>query len=243
MIIFPAIDLRGGKCVRLVQGRLDQETIFSENPVEVAKTWQAKGAEFLHLVDLDGAFAGKPKNLEVIAEIAANVTIPTQLGGGIRNIDTIEEILGLGISRVILGTVAIGNPKLVQEACDRFPGKIVLGIDSKDGLVAVEGWGTTAEKSAIELALEMKKLGIERIIFTDIRRDGMLSGPNLDSTKELAEKTGLKVIASGGMSSLEDVKAVKALESAGVEGAIMGKALYTNTVKLEDALAVAVGEV
>lgn len=242
MIIFPAIDLREGKCVRLVQGKLDQETIFSDNPVEVAIQWEAKGAEFLHLVDLDGAFAGKPQNLEVVKKIIAATSIPVQLGGGIRSLEVIEEILAAGVTRVILGTVAIGNPKLVEAACQKFPGKIVLGIDSKDGKVAVEGWDITSERESVALALEMKEMGVERIIYTDIKRDGMLTGPNLESTKDLAERSGLKIIASGGISSLEDIIEVKKLEPVGIEGVIVGKALYTEALKLEDALKVARGE-
>jgi phosphoribosylformimino-5-aminoimidazole carboxamide ribotide isomerase len=241
MKIYPAIDLREGKCVRLIQGRLEQETVFSENPVEMAKEWEEKGAEFLHLVDLDGAFSGKPQNLDVIREIVANVNIPVQLGGGIRGMEVIEEILALGVARVILGTVAIGNPQLVKSACEKHPGKIVVGIDSKDGKVAVEGWDITSEKEAVELALEMKKMGVERIIYTDIKRDGMLTGPNLESTKDLAERTGLKIIASGGISCLEDIVQLKKLEPVGIEGAIVGKALYTDALRLEDALKIARG--
>jgi phosphoribosylformimino-5-aminoimidazole carboxamide ribotide isomerase len=242
MKIFPAIDLREGKCVRLVQGKLDQLTVFSENPVEMAKAWESKGAEFLHLVDLDGAFSGKPQNLGVIREIVANVNIPVQLGGGIRGMAVIEEILALGVARVILGTVAIGNPRLVESACGKYPGKIVVGIDSKDGKVAVEGWDITSERETVELALEMKKMGVECIIYTDIKRDGMLTGPNLESTKDLAERTGLQIIASGGISCLEDILQLKKLEPIGIEGVIVGKALYTDALKLEDALKAARGE-
>ncbi|MBS4024191.1 MAG: 1-(5-phosphoribosyl)-5-[(5-phosphoribosylamino)methylideneamino]imidazole-4-carboxamide isomerase [Clostridia bacterium] len=242
MKIFPAIDLRAGKCVRLVQGKLDQETVFADNPVEMAKAWESKGAEFLHLVDLDGAFSGKPQNLGVIREIVANVNIPVQLGGGIRVMEVIEEILELGVARVILGTVAIGNPRLVESACRQYPGKIVVGIDSKDGKVAVEGWDITSEREGVELALEMKKLGVERIIYTDIKRDGMLTGPNLAGTKDLAERTGMQIIASGGISCLEDIVQLKKLEAVGIEGVIVGKALYTHALKLEDALKAARGE-
>ncbi len=243
MIIFPAIDLREGKCVRLVQGQLDQETVFSEDPVDIARTWEAQGAKFLHVVDLDGAFAGKPQNLDVVKEIVEAVSIPVQLGGGIRNLDTIDQILALGVTRVILGTVAIGNPELVKKACEKHPGRVVVGIDSKNSMVAVEGWGTTSERTTVELAMEMKQAGVEEIIFTDISRDGMMKGPNLESTKELAEKSGLRIIASGGVASLEDIRALKKIESAGVKGVIVGKALYTEAIHLPEALAVAQEEV
>lgn len=239
MIIFPAIDLRNGKCVRLVQGELDKETVFSDNPVEMAKSWEAQGATFLHLVDLDGAFAGKPQNLEIIKEIVTAISIPVQLGGGIRSLDTIEEVLNAGVNRVILGTVAIKNPTMVQQACAKYPGRIVVGIDSKQGKVAVEGWGETSTETTVELANKMKDMGIQRIIFTDISKDGMLEGPNLASTKELALQTGLKIIASGGVSSIEDIKALKELEIAGVEGVIVGKALYTEAIKLTEAIKIA----
>lgn len=243
MIIFPAIDLREGKCVRLVQGQLDQETVFSEDPVDIARTWEAQGANFLHVVDLDGAFAGKPQNLDVVKEIVEAVSIPVQLGGGIRNLETIDQILALGVNRVILGTVAIGNPELVKKACEKHPQRIVVGIDSKNSMVAVEGWGTTSERTTVELAMEMKEAGVKEIIFTDISRDGMMKGPNIESTKELAEKSGLKIIASGGVASLEDIRALKKIESAGVKGVIVGKALYTEAIHLPEALAVAQEEV
>ncbi|MGF7185561.1 phosphoribosylformimino-5-aminoimidazole carboxamide ribotide isomerase [Desulfitispora alkaliphila] len=241
MLIIPAIDLRAGKCVRLIQGDLKQETIFSDNPVAVAKAWEAKGAKYIHLVDLDGAFAGFPKNLDIIKEITKAVSVPVQVGGGIRSIETIEQILSAGVDRVILGTVAIGNPNLVKEACSHFGEKIVVGIDSKDGLVAIEGWEATVEKTAVELAIEMKELGIERVIFTDTRRDGTLKGPNLESTKELAQEAGIKVIASGGVANLQDLVNLKKLEQYGVEGVVMGKALYTEAIDLEEALRIADG--
>ena len=243
MLILPAIDLRNGKCVRLVEGKIDKETIYSDHPADMAVKWQSKGAEFLHLVDLDGAFAGTPKNLEAIKEILNNVNIPCELGGGIRDLDTINMYLELGLNRVILGTAAIANPDMVEEACRRFGSdRIVLGVDAKNGRVAIHGWDATATKTAVELALEMKKRGVSRIIYTDISRDGTLQGPNLNSTREMAEITGLAVIASGGISGPEDISAVKELEAYGVDSVICGKALYDGRLELEEALKIAAGQ-
>ena len=241
MLIIPAIDLREGRCVRLVEGRLDQETIYSDDPVAMGLSWQQQGAKHLHVVDLDGAFAGSPKNLAIIKQIIATLDIPVQVGGGIRNLEAIEELFASGASRVILGTAAIRNPELVQEACRKFGEGIVVGIDGKNGKVAIQGWGVTVEKTTLELALEMKEFGVKRVLFTDIKRDGTLQGPNLEATGELARKSGLKVIASGGVSVLDDLRELKKLEVDGVDSVIMGKALYAGTVKLQDALAVAEG--
>lgn len=242
MIIFPAIDLREGRCVRLLQGRKEDETVYSDNPAEMAKRWQDEGAEYLHVVDLDGAFVGRPQNQKVISEIVNSVSIPVQVGGGIRTPEAVEELLELGVDRVILGTIAINKPQLVGELVAKYGAdRIVLGLDSKDGKVAVEGWEMTVEKDVIDLALEMKEIGITRIIFTDTRRDGMLMGPNFDATAELASKTGLKVIASGGVSSIEDMENLKKMEHLGIEGVIMGKALYTGAVNLKEALEVSGG--
>ncbi|HZW84253.1 MAG TPA: 1-(5-phosphoribosyl)-5-[(5-phosphoribosylamino)methylideneamino]imidazole-4-carboxamide isomerase [Candidatus Deferrimicrobium sp.] len=239
MIIFPAIDLRAGKAVRLLQGRKEDETVFSDNPVAVAHTWQDRGAKFLHLVDLDGAFSGHPQNLDVIKEIVSALNIPVQMGGGIRDLAGIEQMLELGVTRVILGTTAISKPQMVEEAVKRFGDRVVVGIDGKDGMVAIEGWENTVEKTVLELAREMREVGIERIVFTDTRRDGMMKGPNLESTREMAIQSGLKVIASGGVSTLADIKAIKDLEAVGVEGVITGKALYTGAIDLAQALALA----
>jgi phosphoribosylformimino-5-aminoimidazole carboxamide ribotide isomerase len=242
MILFPAIDLKEGQCVRLVEGRMESATVYSDDPGSMAGLWQEQGAQFIHVVDLDGAFAGQPRNRQAIAEIVKCVQVPVQVGGGIRDLATIEDLLSLGVNRVILGSAAIINPGLVAEACQKYGESIVVGIDAKDGRVAIQGWGETVEKTALELALEIKKMGIQRIVFTDIRRDGKLAGPNLAATGELARDSGLKVIASGGVASLEDIRQLKKLESQGVEGAIMGKALYTGAVKLPEALAIARGE-
>lgn len=239
MRILPAIDLREGKCVRLVEGKIENETIFSDDPVAVAQSWQDLGAQMLHLVDLDGAFAGRPHNLEVIKEIVRTVKIPVQLGGGIRTLETVEQLLDLGVQRVVLGTVAINKPELVAEACAKYGDRVVVGIDAKDGLVAIEGWEATVEKTTLELAREMEKIGVKRVVFTDVRRDGTLKGPNIESIRELARNCNLAIVASGGVASLEDIKALKELEALGVDEVIVGKALYTGAVSLDDVLAIA----
>lgn len=242
MLIIPAIDLRAGKCVRLVEGRLDRETVYSDEPATVASSWQKMGAGYLHVVDLDGAFTGTPKNLDVISEILSAVSIPVQIGGGIRDLETVGQLLDMGAARVILGTVAINSPELVAECCAQYGDQIVLGIDARDGKVAIEGWGLTADKGAVELGLEMRERGVQRIIFTDIWRDGTLKGPNLEAIKEMAQSTKLKIIASGGISTIDDICALKEIETLGIEGVIVGKALYAGTLELADALAVARGE-
>lgn len=242
MRILPAIDLRAGKCVRLVEGKIENETIFSDDPVSVAKSWENLGAEIIHLVDLDGAFAGKPRNLDIIEEIVRTVKIPVQLGGGIRNMETISHLLDLGVERVILGTIAINHPEIVKEACAKYGERIVVGIDAKDGKVAIEGWEATVEKTILELALEMEKIGIKRVLYTDVRRDGTLKGPNLEGLQNLAANSGVKVIASGGVSCLDDIRALRELEQYGVDEVIVGKALYTGAVSMDDLLAVARGE-
>jgi phosphoribosylformimino-5-aminoimidazole carboxamide ribotide isomerase len=205
----------------------------------MARLWQEKGARWLHVVDLDGAFTGTPGNIDVIKRIREAVQIPVQVGGGVRDLKIVEEYLGMGINRVILGTVAINNSDIVMRACTKYGEAIVVGIDARDGKVAIEGWGVTAEKDAMDLAKEMKGLGVKRIIYTDIWRDGTLKGPNVPAVREMARNTGLKVIASGGISTLEDLRSIKRLEHLGVEGVIMGKSLYAETVYLEDALSMA----
>ncbi len=239
MLIIPAIDLRAGKCVRLVEGKLDRETVYSDDPTAVARIWENSGAQWLHIVDLDGAFAGKPRNLETIGTIISSVDIPVQVGGGIRDLDTVDKLLEMGVSRVILGTVAIQKPVLVAEAVERFGDRIVVGIDARDGKVAIEGWGLTAEKDVQTLAMEVSKMGVSRVIFTDISRDGTLKGPNIEAVKKLAMACKIKIIASGGVSTIKDIEALKKLEPHGVEGVIVGKALYAGTVDIFDALALA----
>ena len=239
MIIFPAIDIRGGKCVRLLKGDFNQETVFSDSPADMARKWQAQGAEYLHLVDLDGALAGSSQNLNAIEEILQAVDIPTELGGGIRSMEQIDQLLAMGITRVILGSVAVKNPDLVREACAKYGERIVVGIDAKDGIVAVEGWGKSGNIGVIELAQKMKEAGVKTIIYTDISRDGTLSGVNVEATVKLAQESGVKIVASGGVKSLEDIKALKKQESVGIEGVIAGKSIYMGTLDLTAAIKIA----
>jgi phosphoribosylformimino-5-aminoimidazole carboxamide ribotide isomerase len=241
MIVIPAIDLKEGKCVRLEQGLMDKNTVFNDNPAAQARAWQDQGAEMLHIVDLDGAFAGEPKNRAAIEAIVAAITIPSQLGGGIRDIETIEAYLSLGLSRVIIGTAAQRNPELVREACARFPGRIVVGIDAKNGMVAVQGWAEVTDITAVDLARKFEDCGVAAIIYTDIARDGMLQGPNLEATKALAEAVSIPIIASGGVSSLQDIRNLMAIESSGVNGVITGKAVYTGAIRLAEAVALTKG--
>lgn len=237
MIVIPAIDLKEGKCVRLEQGLMEKDTVFCDNPAEQALEWERQGGELLHIVDLDGAFAGVPKNRAAIASIISAVSIPTQLGGGIRDIETIGAYLDLGLSRVILGTAAQRNPLLVEEACRLFPGRIVVGIDAKNGMVAVQGWAEVTGVTAVDLAKRFEGYGVAAIIYTDISRDGMMQGPNLDATRALAEAITIPVIASGGVSSLKDIENLMAIEPSGVTGVITGKAIYTGAIRLAEAVA------
>jgi phosphoribosylformimino-5-aminoimidazole carboxamide ribotide isomerase len=243
MIVIPAIDLKEGNCVRLEQGLMDKDTVFSKDPGAQARDWQSQGAELLHIVDLDGAFAGTPKNRSAIESILAAITIPAQLGGGIRDIATIETYLSLGLSRVIIGTAAQRNPELVREACAKFPGQIVVGIDAKNGMVAVQGWAEVTDVTAVDLARKFEGFGVSAIIYTDISRDGMLQGPNLEATRALAEAVSIPIIASGGVSSLKDIENLMAIESYGVSGVITGKAVYTGAIKLDAAIALTKGKV
>jgi phosphoribosylformimino-5-aminoimidazole carboxamide ribotide isomerase len=242
MIVIPAIDLKDGQCVRLEQGLMERDTVFCDSPAEQALTWQNQGAELLHLVDLNGAFAGEPKNRSSIEEIVRTVSIPTQLGGGIRDIPTIEAYLSLGINRVILGTAAQRNPELVKEACRLFPDQIVVGIDAKDGMVAVQGWAEVTDISARELAKKFEGYGVAAVIYTDISRDGMLVGPNIDATRALAEGVAIPIIASGGVSKMADIEALMSIEESGVVGVITGKAIYTGAILLADAIALTKGQ-
>jgi phosphoribosylformimino-5-aminoimidazole carboxamide ribotide isomerase len=235
MKIIPAVDIKDGRCVRLSQGKMNQETIYSNDPVSMANHWDEEGAQLIHIVDLDGAFQGSPVNSKIVKEIIYSSSVDIQIGGGIRNLETIETYVNAGAYRVILGTVAQKEPEFVEEACRRFPGKIIVGIDAKNGLVAVKGWVEVSEQKAIDLAQKMKKYGIAGFIFTDISRDGMLQGPNLESIQNFAESTQLPVIASGGVSNLEDIKNLAKLESCGVEGIIIGKALYDKVLSFKEA--------
>lgn len=234
MIIFPAIDLKNGQCVRLFKGNMEKVTIFNDNPAAQAKEFESFGFKYLHIVDLDGAIAGRSANEQSVREILKSVTIPTQLGGGIRSIAAIEKWLELGVSRVILGTVAAKNPELVIEACQKFPGKIVVGIDAKEGRVATEGWVKTSEMTVLELAKKFEDCGVEAIIYTDIARDGTLAGADFVGTRDLAQSLKIPVIASGGISSLEDVLQIKSLEKDGVIGAIVGRAIYDKKIDAKD---------
>ena len=233
MIFFPAIDLKDGKCVRLFKGDMNQATIFNNNPSSQALEFENLGFKFLHLVDLDGAIAGKIINKSAIIEILKNIKIPTQLGGGIRSLQDIEEALSLGINRVILGTIALTNPKLVIEACKKFPGKIVIGIDAKNGFVATQGWVEDSKISAIELGKRLEYCGASAIIYTDISRDGTLTGFDFAGTKQLAQNLLIPIIASGGVASDDDVIKVHQLKKDGVVGAIIGRALYEKKISVE----------
>jgi phosphoribosylformimino-5-aminoimidazole carboxamide ribotide isomerase len=241
MIVIPAIDLKDGKCVRLEQGLMERDTVYSDHPAATARHWQDQGGELLHIVDLDGAFAGVPKNRAAIEAIVKAIAIPAQLGGGIRDLATIEAYLALGLSRVIIGTAAQRTPQLVSEACRRFPGRIVVGIDAKHGMVAVQGWAEVTGVTAVELAKRFEGDGVAAIIYTDIARDGMLQGPNLEATKALAEAISIPVIASGGVSSLKDIENLLTIEASGVAGVITGKAIYSGALDLGEAVRVAKG--
>lgn len=233
MIIYPAIDIKDGKCVRLVQGKFDDVTVYSDNPVEMALKWERLGAQYLHVVDLDGARYGKPQNIAVISEMAVNLGIPVQVGGGIRTIETIEIVLSKGIERIILGTSAVRDSKLVKLALQNFENSIVIGIDARDGMVAIEGWAKTSSFTAVGFAKKMEELGAKTIIYTDISKDGMLSGPNFKAMEEMVREVGVDIIASGGVSSIDDIKRLKDI---GVAGVIIGKALYTGDIDLKEAL-------
>lgn len=239
MIIIPAIDLKDGKCVRLAQGRMEQETIYSANPVEVAKHWESKGAERLHIVDLNGAVIGKPFHLALIEEILHSVHIPVEIGGGIRDLATIDHYIQCGAGWVILGTAALRNRHLLTEACQKFQGKVILGIDARGGRVAVEGWKVETAVSASELVKEFERIDLSAIIFTDIERDGMGTGINVESTRNLSRSTSIPVIASGGVSTVDDIKRLLELEDDGVVGVIIGRALYTGAIHLEEAICLA----
>ena len=241
MRIYPAIDIRGGKAVRLYKGDFAQETVFGE-PAEMAKKWEAAGGEFLHLVDLDGARAGKSMNLDVVKEIIAAVNIPVELGGGIRTMENIDEVLAAGVQRVILGCGRANNPALVKEACAKYGDRVVVGIDAKDGIVAVDGWEVSGDVEVTVLAKEMAKAGVKTIIYTDISRDGTLEGVNVEATAQLARESGIKIVASGGVKSIDDVKALLPYEKEGIEGVIVGKSIYMGTLDLTEAVKVAKGE-
>lgn len=235
MKLYPAIDLKDGKCVRLLQGDYNEVTVYSNHPGEMAKKWESLGGDFLHIVDLDGAKAGKGINEAAICEIVNAVNIPIELGGGIRTLEDIKLQLDRGVNRVILGSAAIKNKGLVKEAIETFGAeKIVVGVDAKGGMVAIEGWLEVTDTTALAFCKELEKMGVQTVIYTDIAKDGMMQGPNIEETKKLVEETKLQIVASGGVSSLDDLKA---LEQIGVHGAIIGKAIYTGAIQLEEAVA------
>ncbi|MBK6796703.1 MAG: 1-(5-phosphoribosyl)-5-[(5-phosphoribosylamino)methylideneamino]imidazole-4-carboxamide isomerase [Acidobacteria bacterium] len=237
MIIIPAIDLRGGRCVRLTQGQATAETVYSQNPVVVAKRWCDEGAEILHIVNLDAALSNDDeRTLKALERILYEVNIPVQFGGGVRSLDDVRRLDELGATRIVIGTTAIENPVLLSHIIDEFGSTIVVGIDARDGKVALRGWEKISNIEAVDLALKVSEMGVERIVYTDISRDGMLSGINLEATRQIAETSGVKVTASGGVASLDDIYAVKELEQYGVDSLIIGKALYEGVFTLEEAL-------
>jgi len=241
MLIIPAIDLKDAKCVRLKQGDMQQATIFSEDPTAMTKHWSGLGAKRLHVVDLNGAQAGKPKNEAVIRKMvaAAGEDMPVQLGGGIRDLDTIERYLDSGVSYVIIGTAAVKTPGFLHDACGAFPGHVMVALDARDGKVAVEGWSKMTRHEVVDLAKKFQDHGVEAIIYTDIGRDGMLSGINIDATVRLAHELSIPVIASGGITDMKDIEALCAVQSEGIVGAITGRALYEGTLDFAQALALA----
>ena len=230
---YPAIDIIDGACVRLVQGDYSQKTKFADDPCEIAVRWQNEGGEFIHIVDLDGARNGEMPNFDLIVRIADKLNIPIEVGGGVRNMECVEKYLDNGVNRVIIGTSALSNPDFVKEAVAKYGERIVVGIDAKDGMVAVNGWEEVSTTSAIDLAKQMEKIGVKTIIYTDIATDGMLKGPNVKAMEEMTEAVSIDVVASGGVSSVDDIEKLK---GTGVEGAIVGKALYTDTLCLNDAI-------
>lgn len=240
LTLYPAIDLKGGQCVRLRQGEMDQATIYSDDPGSQAKEWHKQGCKWLHVVDLDGAFAKKPVNIEAVQAILANSKVPVELGGGIRDLQSVKFWLSQGVTRVILGSVAVKNPQLVYDACKAFPNQIVIGIDAKSGFVSTEGWAETSEMKALDLALRLQDSGAGAIIFTEIQRDGMLSGLDLEQTAELAHHLSIPVIASGGVGNLDHLRALRevANKEPGIEGVIVGRALYDGRINIQEALKV-----
>jgi phosphoribosylformimino-5-aminoimidazole carboxamide ribotide isomerase len=241
MIIIPAIDIKDGRCVRLQQGRAGTESVYSDDPVAVAQRWASEGAELIHVVDLDGAFSGAPKNRDLIVKIVQSVEIPIQVAGGIRTFSDIEYYKLKKASRLVLGTKALLSSQFLKSACTLFPDGISVGLDARDGKILVQGWTQATGESVIDFAEKLSGIGILSIIFTDVQRDGMLKGPNLDSIRELARSVEIPIIASGGISSLEDIRSLLELESSGVAGVIVGKALYTGAIKLSEALSLTRG--
>ncbi|WP_068857663.1 1-(5-phosphoribosyl)-5-[(5-phosphoribosylamino)methylideneamino]imidazole-4-carboxamide isomerase [Perlucidibaca aquatica] len=240
MLIIPAIDLKDGACVRLKQGRMEDDTVFSDDPIGVAAQWVEQGARRLHLVDLNGAFAGEPVNGEIVRAIATRwPQLPVQIGGGIRSLETIEAYVRAGVSYVILGTKAVKEPSFVRDACKAFPGRVIVGIDAKDGWVATDGWAEVSSVQAVDLARQFKADGISAIVYTDIARDGMMQGVNVEATAKLARDSGLPIIASGGVTNLDDIRGLLRVRGDGVIGTITGRAIYEGTLDLAEAQALA----
>jgi len=238
MLIIPAIDLKDGKCVRLRQGRMDDSTVFSDNPVDMAAKWVDAGCRRLHLVDLNGAFAGKPVNGEIVQEIAkAYPDLPIQIGGGIRSAEIIEAYLAAGVSQVIIGTKAVKEPEFVTEMCKAFPGHIIVGLDAQDGRVAIDGWAEVTDVIAVDLAKRFRDDGVSSIVYTDIARDGMMQGVNVEATVDLAQQGGIPVIASGGVTNIDDIRALAQVADKGIFGAITGRAIYEGTLDVAEAQA------
>jgi phosphoribosylformimino-5-aminoimidazole carboxamide ribotide isomerase len=236
LVIIPAIDIKDGKCVRLAQGDFDRVTTYADNPVDVALTWMQKGAELIHVVDLDGSVAGLPRNANIILEIARKVVVPIQVGGGIRDMETIEFYLNNGVSSVILGTAALQNEEIVRDACQTFSEKIILGIDALEGKVAIRGWTQKTQLNAVDLARRYEKFNVKAIVYTDIKRDGMGTGVNIEATKELAKAVSIPVIASGGVAAIADIENLLSIKDCEIYGVIIGRALYNGAVSLEDAI-------
>lgn len=236
MIIIPAIDIKNGRCVRLLQGRMDSETVFSNDPSEMAKRWEDEGAEIIHVVDLDGAVEKHPQNTNSILKILETVDVPVQVGGGIRTRETVRMYMDIGVSKVVIGTEAIKNPDLVKGLCREFPDRIIVGIDALNGRVAIEGWTETTDVEAVVLAKEFEDCGVAAINFTDIHRDGMQTGPNIEETRRLAEKVSIPVVASGGVSTIDDIINLIPLKKVGLAGVITGRALYDGTLSLKEAI-------
>jgi phosphoribosylformimino-5-aminoimidazole carboxamide ribotide isomerase len=236
MIIIPAVDIKGGRCVRLREGRADAETIFSDRPLEMAQKWVDQGAERLHIIDLDGAFEKGPRNRSAIQEIVEAIKVPIQLGGGIRDLKTVESYLSLGLTQIILGTAALKDPAMIKEACRFFPGQIMVSLDARDNRLAVEGWIEISEKDPVDLAKQYEDWGVKAIIFTDISRDGTQQGPSISSTRRLAQATRIPVIAAGGIATLTDVQSLAALEADGLGGMITGRAIYSGSLILPEAI-------
>lgn len=236
MHIIPAIDLKGGKCVRLYKGEVGTETVFSEHPGEIARRWEDCGAEWIHVVDLDGAFTGEPRNIDVIRDIAARVSCPVQAGGGIRNLDTVRKYFGLGVKRVILGTAAFSDDEFLRQACGEFPGGIAVGIDTKRGKIAVKGWTEVIEAGTEEVLRKLDQAGVSVILNTNVDRDGTMEGINIDAAKEFIASSPLPVIASGGIATTDDLDKLKPLEQIGLYGVILGKSIYTGAINLKEAI-------